>query len=92
MGLLILSAIMSTVDYIFKPDFIRKNENMKKAFSTSLLYVVSKIIGAVVGVMVVFNIGPEIITSADTGKTMVRFVWDIILYCISPQLYFTFSN
>lgn len=86
MGLLILSAIMSTVDYIFKPDFIRKNENMKKAFSTSFLYVVSKIIGAIVVVMVVFNIGPEIIISADTGKTMVSLCGT--LFCIVFALSF----
>ena len=86
MGLLILSAIMSTVDYIFKPDFIRKSENMKKAFSTSLLYVVSKIIGAIVVVMVVFNIGPEMIISADTGKTMVNLCGT--LFCIVFALSF----
>ncbi len=71
MCLLIFSAIMSTIDYIFKPDFIRKSENMKKAFSTSLLYVISKIIGALIVIMVVFNIGPEVIRSADTGQMMI---------------------
>lgn len=86
MGLLIFSAIMSTIDYIFKPDFIRKNENMKKAFSTSLLYVISKIIGAVVVIMVVLNIGPEVITSADTGGTMVSLCGT--LFCIVFALSF----
>lgn len=86
MGLLILSAIMSTIDYLFKPDFIRKNENMKKAFSTSLLYVISKIIAAIVVVMVVFNIGPEVIISADTGKTMVSLCGT--LFCIVFALSF----
>ena len=86
MGLLILSAIMSTIDYIFKPDFIRKNENMKKAFSTSLLYVISKIIGAVIVVMVVLNVGPEMIRSADTGKTMVSLCGTLL--CIVFSLSF----
>lgn len=86
MVLLVFSALMSTIDYIFKPDFIRKNENMKKAFSTSLLYVISKIIGAVVVVMVVFQMGPEIIISADTGETMVSLCGT--LFCIVFALSF----
>lgn len=86
MGLIIFSAVMSTIDYIFKPDFIRKNENMKKAFSTSLLYLISKIIGAIVTVMVVFNIGPEMIISIDTGGTMVSLCGT--LFCIVFSLSF----
>lgn len=86
MCLLIFSATMSTIDYLFKPDFIRKSENMKKAFSTSLLYVISKIIGAVIVIMVVLNIGPEVIRSADTGKMMISLCGT--LFCIVFALSF----
>ena len=68
--LLIVSAVVSLIDYIFKPDFIRNNHYLKRAFSTTLFYLVSKILGAVFGCMVVLGFGPEFITSVDTGATM----------------------
>lgn len=69
--ILIVSAIMSTYDYFAKPDWIRKNHYLTRAFTTTPLYLVSKIIGAVFAVMVVFKIGPEMVISADTGATIV---------------------
>ena len=71
MVMLIVSAVMSLYDYIVKPDWIRKNHYLTRAFSTTPLYLVSKIIGAVFAVMVVFGIGPEQVISADTGATIV---------------------
>ena len=47
--LLIVSAVVSLIDYIFKPDFIRNNHYLKRAFSTTPFYLVSKILGAVFG-------------------------------------------
>jgi nucleoside recognition membrane protein YjiH len=44
------------------------------------LYLVSKIIGAIVTVMVVFGFGPEFIISADTGASMVSLCGT--LFCI----------
>ena len=71
MVMLIVSAVMSLYDYFAKPDWIRKNHYLTRAFSTTPLYLVSKIIGAVFAVMVVFGIGPEQVISADTGATIV---------------------
>ncbi len=71
MVILIVSAIMSLYDYVAKPDWIRKNHYLSRAFSTTPLYLVSKVIGAIFVVMVVFKIGPEQVISADTGATMV---------------------
>lgn len=71
MVILIVSAVMSLYDYFAKPDWIRKNHYLTRAFTTTPLYLVSKVIGAVFVVMVVFKIGPEVIISADTGATMV---------------------
>lgn len=78
--MLVLSAIMSLIDYFAKPDFIRKNHYLTKAFSTTPLYLVSKVIGAVIVCMVVFKVGPEIIISADTGATIVDLC--ATLFCI----------
>ena len=71
MVILVVSAILSTYDYICKPDWIRSNHYLKKAFSTTPLYLVSKILGTIITVMVVLNVGPEFIISVDTGTTMV---------------------
>ena len=69
--ILIIAAALSLYDYICKPDWIRKNHYLTRAFTTTPLYLVSKIIGAVFAVMVVFKIGPEQIISADTGATII---------------------
>ncbi len=82
-ALLVFSAVMSLIDAIFKPDFIRKNSYMKKAFSTTPLYLVSKILGAVFACMVVFNFGPEAVTSADTGVTMLDLCNTLLCIVIS---------
>lgn len=68
--MVVVSAVLSTYDYICKPDWIRKNHYLKKAFSTTPFYLISKIIGAVVALMVILGFGPEFITSVDTGATM----------------------
>lgn len=74
------SAILTVYDFICKPDWIRKNHYLSKAFCSTPLYLVSKILGAVFVVMVVFHVGPEYITSADTGATMVDLC--ATLFCI----------
>ena len=68
--ILIVSAIMSTYDYFAKPEWIRKNHYLTRAFTTTPLYLVSKIIGAVF----------EVIISADTGATIVDLCGT--LFCI----------
>ena len=42
---------MSTYDYFAKPEWIRKNHYLTRAFTTTPLYLVSKIIGAVFAVI-----------------------------------------
>lgn len=69
--IIVSSAILTVYDFFCKPDWIRKNHYLSKAFCSTPLYLVSKLLGAVFVVMVVFNIGPEYVTSIDTGATMV---------------------
>lgn len=76
----VVAAILSVYDYFCKPEWIRKNHYLSKAFSTTPLYLVSKVIGAIVVVMVVFEKGPEFILSADTGASMVSLSGT--LFCI----------
>lgn len=79
-ALLVVSAALSLVDYFAKPDFIRNNHYLKKAFSTTPFYLISKVVGAVFACMVVFGFGPEVIISADTGATIVDLCGT--LFCI----------
>ena len=70
MLLMVLSAALALFDYIVKPDWIRNNKLFNNIFSTSLFYVVNRIIGAAICVLVFYQIGPEFIVSADTGGSM----------------------
>ena len=81
--LMIVSAVLSTYDYFCKPAWIRNNHYLKKGFSTTPFYLISKILGAVVAAMVVLGFGPEFITSIDTGATMVDLGKTLICIVIS---------
>lgn len=71
MVIMVISAVMSVYDFVCKPEWIRKNHYLKKAFSTTLFYLISKVVGAVVTCLVVLGVGPEFITSVDTGATII---------------------
>lgn len=64
------STLVTIFNMIFKPEFIQKNEAMKKLFTPAPLYFVSRIIGLVIVYMVYFDFGPEIIRSGATGGSM----------------------
>ena len=81
--LMIVAAVMSLYDYFCKPEWIRNNHYLKKAFTTTPFYLVSKVIGAIVCVMVVFNCGPEFITSIDTGATIVDLCCTLLCIVVS---------
>ena len=78
--IMVVSAMLSVYDYICKPDWIRKNHYLKRGFSTTLFYLISKVLGAVITCMVVFGFGPRFIISADTGATIVDLC--ATLFCI----------
>lgn len=78
--IMVVSSVLTVYDFICKPDWIRKNHYLSKGFSTTPLYLVSKLLGTVVTCMVVFHIGPEVITSPDTGASIVDLCGT--LFCI----------
>ena len=82
-GLVVIGSGMSVYDYFFKPAWIRNNHYFSKAFSTTPFYLISKVLGAVVAVMVVFGAGPEFITSIDTGATMVDLCCTLVCIVLS---------
>ena len=67
---MLITAILSLVDYIKKPSWIRNNENLKKLFSSSLTYVITKCAAAIIVLLVYFEVGPQVVRSGDTGGTM----------------------
>ncbi|MBQ7839868.1 MAG: YjiH family protein [Lachnospiraceae bacterium] len=81
--IMVVSAVLSTYDYFCKPDWIRKNHYLKKGFSTTPFYLISKIIGAVVCCMVVLGFGPEVIVSVDTGATMIDLCCTLLCIVVS---------
>lgn len=78
--IMVISGILTLYDFICKPDWIRKNHYLKRGFSTTPFYLVSKLLGAVITCMVVFGVGPEFVISADTGATIVDLC--ATLFCI----------
>lgn len=82
-AVIIISAVMSIYDYIAKPDFIRNNRYLSKAFVSSPFYLASKVVGLVVAVLVTWDLGPEFITSIDTGATMISLSGTLICIVLS---------
>ena len=81
--LAVIGSALTVYDWFCKPEWIRTNHYLSKAFSTTPLYIVSKVTGTVVACMVVFGFGPEFITSIDTGATMVDLCCTLICIVLS---------
>lgn len=67
-GTLAISAVLSLIATLFKPKFITNNKLLNSLFSTTPLWLTSRVLGGIFGVFSAFQIGPEMIISADTGS------------------------
>lgn len=67
-GTLVISAILSLVTTLFKPKFITNNKLLNSLFSTTPLWLASRVVGGIFGILAAFQIGPEMIISLDTGS------------------------
>ena len=85
--LVVLSAVLSVIDYIAKPGFIRNNKLMNTLFSCSKFDTIFRVLGAIIAVMVAFNFGPEFITQPNTGGTMLPLSTQLSII-IPPMLLF----
>jgi len=65
-----LSLLGTVLAYVLKPDFIMNNDNMKRLFLSSPIYLVSKVVAVVVAWMVFFGIGPDWLIGWDGGRLM----------------------
>ena len=66
-GTLAISAILSLIATIVKPKFITNNKILSSLFTTTPLWLVSRVLGGIFGVLAAFQIGPQMIISGDTG-------------------------
>ena len=67
-GTMAISAILSLIATIVKPKFITNNKILSSLFTTTPLWLVSRVLGGIFGVLAAFQIGPQMIISGDTGS------------------------
>lgn len=67
--LVCLSALLTVFAVAIKPGWIAKSEFLSGLFIVKPLWWISRVLGAVLYVMVVYKIGPEYVWSMDTGGT-----------------------
>lgn len=74
-----------TVSYkLFKPSIIENNEFLKGIFNVSIFWVITRLVGMVLGFLVYFKIGPEWIYSDFTGGLI---LYNLILTLFSMFLF-----
>lgn len=66
-----INAILTLMANTIKPKFIMENLWLKSILLTTPLYIISRLIGAIVILMYYFQIGPNMIISEATGGTMI---------------------
>ena len=72
------TVLMTLMTVILKPTFIIKNTFLKSLFHVGFFGVSMRIIGFSVGIMAYYQIGPEFISSRNTGG--------VVLYDLAPVL------
>ncbi len=77
---ILTSATITAITTIFKPKVILNNKLLAQLFVSSPIYVVFRIIGAAIMVMVYTQIGPQWIISADTGGTMLSLLETLVAW------------
>jgi len=65
--LITLTALGSIFTKLVKPDFITKYPFWNNLFNVSYFWLIVRVLGAVFAVMTFYQLGPEIVWSADTG-------------------------
>jgi nucleoside recognition membrane protein YjiH len=69
MVFVVLSAAVSLVAVVAKPKFIMENEFMRDLFFISPFWLVSRVLGGVLYVVILYHIGPEVVWNMDNGGT-----------------------
>ena len=88
--IVVASTLMTLWATFLKPSFIMNSETLKNLFVTSPLYWISRIIGAIILTMCVFNIGPEFIRSEATGQTMMGIMPPLVAVVFAMAFFIPF--
>ncbi|HYE81613.1 MAG TPA: YjiH family protein [Clostridia bacterium] len=83
-AIIITSATGVVLAKTFKPKFIMENESLNNLFNVSATWSAIRIIGAVIAVMCMLQVGPEMLISADTGMFLVD---GLLVYWIGTILF-----
>jgi len=75
LGFSAISAILATV---LKPAFIKDSSYLRPLFMTNLFGIIVRVLGFIVGLCAFYQVGPEFISSRDTGG--------VVLYDLAPVL------
>ncbi|WP_066051274.1 YjiH family protein [Robertmurraya korlensis] len=89
-AVMVISAILSLIGNLIKPDFLTKNSTLTKLFIPSMPIVILRVIGAVLGVLVLFQLGSEMVYSIDTGGTMLDLSASIMVWFIVASFFIPF--
>ncbi len=80
--ILAFSVLGSLIAIVVKPDFLVKNDFLNKLLNVSIYWFIARLLGFIFAVITVFHIGPEWISSEDTGG--------LLMYDLMPILLTTF--
>lgn len=86
----VISAVFSLINLIFKPKFIKNSNILKALFDDEALYVTFRVIGAIFIVLIYNEIGPEMIWSIDTGGTMLSLVSTLVAWFFAASFLIPF--
>ena len=89
-ALMVFTAVVTVLCTVFKPAWLDKHPLLKRTFLPGRLEMVLRLVGAVLAVMVLFQIGTEIITSGDTGGTMLDLCANIMVWFIVASFFVPF--
>lgn len=84
------SALISLFNLFNNRTYFANDRLMKKLFVTSPFYVVNRIIGAILALMIYFKVGPDFIISEDTGGSMLSLATQLSVVVPSMLLFQTF--
>jgi nucleoside recognition membrane protein YjiH len=73
-----LSASVSILTKLMKPEFILSNKFLKGLFDIGMVGITARVLGFSVGLMTILEVGPEFIWSRNTGG--------VVLYDLAPVL------
>ena len=80
-GIVVFTAVMTTINKLLKIQFIENKAFLKSLFTVSPIWFVIRILGAIFIVLTFFAVGPEAIYSGNTGALVLNDLLPV-LFCV----------